>query len=611
MDSVIDELNNYVDCCATCDIFLCNACGFINKSLSHKIVGEEAYSMMDEEELKSYQTQVSHYHCEAQISKPALMKELKELVEKAEMTLCSDWLLKMLSKLYEIKAKVDNSDPLFKNCFKDTVNEAIQLVIARVDLIFLQNQISILNFLEMSEIEYDRDSCLSKLCPKKVIQYYEMNAKPLDGFVTRWDAGTYGADSQHVGENESGHLVPMEPEPTPKERKISAAKEMRNFLSDDTFVKLIESFLAKMGYKDVAGIDTDESGIEDLWKDLSLKYWFPFDGVYLSWENLQKELCDGVKRNVDDIIQMKRFLFSIIKSASGLSHYFFPDSTASIRAKEAAALLKLTSSGLSLEIDTYQELWPRAIAIARERKAAEKLDDKAYMDALYRAAYEEAVDYGSETEDSPITTIGNVRKELHHLALIILEALMLNHVDIDYAKLQEECGVTLSLDVKETDVFDELDWGPLDIEFYTNWKQSLLPHMEQVEMPDDDLPFIDNDLCQECSEESTEEHLVPTPTEPELTIPQGVEPYLESLSKGGYIDTDNRWIKAGHTNYHAGWAAKIIIKNVPGITYAMLSSLFNINNLAGYASKVNAEKKQGIKRTIEILFNRDNLSTTV
>lgn len=609
MDSVIDELNNYVDCCATCDIFLRNACGFINKSLSHKIVGEEAYSMMDEEGLKSYQTQVNHYHCEDQISKPALMKKLKELVEKAEIILCSDWLLKMLSKLYEIKAKVANSDPLFKDCFKDTVNEAISLVIARVDLIFLQNQISILDFLEMSEIEYDRDSCLSKLCPKKVIQYYEMNAKPLDGFVSRWDDDTYGAASQYVGENESGHLVPMEPEPTPKVRTISAAKEMRSFLSNNDLVELIEGFLAKMGYEDVTAIDTDESGIEEMWKDLSLKYCFPFDVVYLSWDDLKKELYDGVQRNKDDIIQMKRFLISIIKSASGLSHYFFPDITASIRAKEAAVLLKLTNSGRSLGIETYQDLWPRAIAIARERKTAEKLDDKAYMDALYRAAYEEAVDYGFETEDFPITTIGSVRGELHHLALIILEALMLNHVDIDYAQIQEECGVTLSLDITEEDVYDELNWGPDDIEFYSNWKLSL-HHMEKVENPEDDLPFFDKDSEQECGKETAEALPDPDQTKHEAIIPPGAKPYFESLSKGGYIDANNRWIKNGHTNYHAGWAAKIIIKNVPGTTYSMLSSLFNINNLAGYASKVTSENKEAIKRTIEILFNKDNLSTT-
>ena len=81
--------------------------------------------------------------------------------------------------------------------------------------------------------------------------------------------------------------------------------------------------------------------------------------------------------------------------------------------------------------------------------------------------------------------------------------------------------------------------------------------------------------------------------------------YLNALKSEGYVDDQYVWIKEGHTNYHAGWASKIIISQVCGSTYDVITEIIKIKGLADHASK--CQQKTDKKRAIEECFKKHGL----
>lgn len=87
------------------------------------------------------------------------------------------------------------------------------------------------------------------------------------------------------------------------------------------------------------------------------------------------------------------------------------------------------------------------------------------------------------------------------------------------------------------------------------------------------------------------------------------KPYLDALQKAGYLDRNYRWThKEGTTNYHAGWASKIIVHNCPGVTHQCLSQLIGVSSLSSYVTL--AKTKTTIVQQIANLFVADGLSAT-
>ena len=85
----------------------------------------------------------------------------------------------------------------------------------------------------------------------------------------------------------------------------------------------------------------------------------------------------------------------------------------------------------------------------------------------------------------------------------------------------------------------------------------------------------------------------------------GLLNYLNALKSEGYVDDQYVWIKEGHTNYHAGWASKIIISQVCGSTYDVITEIIKIKGLADHASK--CQQKTDKKRAIEECFKKHGL----
>ena len=87
-------------------------------------------------------------------------------------------------------------------------------------------------------------------------------------------------------------------------------------------------------------------------------------------------------------------------------------------------------------------------------------------------------------------------------------------------------------------------------------------------------------------------------------------PYLDALQKHGLLDKKYHWAqKEGTTNYHASWAAKIIVHNCPGATHQLIGQLIGVPSLGSYVSL--AKTKEPIKRLIEQLFIDEGLTVTL
>ncbi len=81
--------------------------------------------------------------------------------------------------------------------------------------------------------------------------------------------------------------------------------------------------------------------------------------------------------------------------------------------------------------------------------------------------------------------------------------------------------------------------------------------------------------------------------------------YLDALKEEGYLDDNYKWVKRGHTMYHAGIAAKIIIYTVKGVTYNDLTDIIGVTRLANYAS--DGKEKDSIVSTIKKCFTNRKL----
>lgn len=83
--------------------------------------------------------------------------------------------------------------------------------------------------------------------------------------------------------------------------------------------------------------------------------------------------------------------------------------------------------------------------------------------------------------------------------------------------------------------------------------------------------------------------------------------YLDALQDDGYLSPSYSWNNSGHTHYHAGWAAKIIISNVEGVHYDVISAIIGVKNLSDNASKCDKQGKTSKKNDIERCFSNHGL----
>lgn len=464
MDRVIEMLNKYVDTCATCSSFLMGYCGYLDESISREMAGEDEYYMMDEDARNVYITQLHHQPCDNQINEPTLLKNISDALNGAEVYLTEDWLVNCISKLYAVKTKVDGKDELFRSKFSGPVQNAIKAIIAKIDLDFLQDHIEIREFVEMAGLDYDRYTCLSKICPLPFIKRYEKKAKPLEEddepqlppFLLSDDQRPKPQDAhkEEPSKSQGGRPSKFHLE-IPK--RISAVDELILRFGGWNGSHPITALLIKAGYGNYVWGDMWEvEGVtQEEWSSLHSEEWDRYK--FTRYDELRDEMSAEIKKRIGDELELKKYICGLITPFDRYQYYghIMTDIKEIL---EARAFIDCFSEQYFLSSDDYIPLWKAMVGRVRETFDDNDFDEDKYLVALFKESDNMLKGTFSETE-SPEAVAFAERKELpEKFAGMIAGCLLENGAEKEYMDYQDMCGVDLVPNLTSSEVAIAMNW---------------------------------------------------------------------------------------------------------------------------------------------------------
>ena len=469
-------LNKYVDTCATCYSYIVGRCGYVNESINHRILGEDEFFMMDENERNAYSTQVDHQPCPEQINEPTLLKNVSDALNDVEIYLTEDWLVNCISKLYAIKTKVERKDELFRNKFSSPVHNAIETIVAKIDLDFLQDHIEIREFVEMAGLNYDRYTCLSKICPLPFIKRYEKKAKPLeedgkpqphpflalDGREPKSpDVHKDEPSKNQTGRQSKFHLEIPE--------KISAVDELILRFGGWDGSHPITALLIKAGYGNYVWGDMWEiEGVtQEEWSSSHSEEWDRYK--YTRYDELRDEMSAEIKKRIGDELELKKYICGLITPFDRYQYYGHIKTDIK-EILEAQAFIDYFSEQYFLSSDDYIPLWKAMVEKVRKSFDENDFDEDKYLTALFKGSNNMPRGTSSETENPEAVAFAD-RKELpEKFAGMIAGCLLENGAKKEYMDYQDMCGVDLVPNLTSADVAMAMNWTE-DLVFSYNPKR--------------------------------------------------------------------------------------------------------------------------------------------
>lgn len=456
MDKVIDELNQFLDTCATCPTHLQGRCLYIHGAIDRC----QAYDLEPDNVLTYSAQQIMAGHgpyqvqpsCDDQINVATLFSHIESDIDDAEVYLTKDWLMKLLSKLHAVKEKAWQNSRDYQQMFVPVILVAIEKILAKIDLLFLQNHINVGPLLEVSNFNYSRQEALKAYCPEGLVSLYLQEALPLEGVAS---PGRSSSDS-----GQAGRILPEEA-PSSKYPKYAAIKEFKLWLSDKRNQDLVERVLMDLGYEDVVGdfyLDEEEHLSEE--EEKEYEKWLKMD--FRRWDELKKNIEDSVCRNWDNEIVLQKYIRELLESCKGFARYYYPGDTASLREKEAAALLKLLET---VSFDSFEELegiWNKAREDAKQQIVDYRKHEKEYVDIVYRLALEEVLELGHVAPILMLKRAGHIRTSMSKLAMFIECALyrFLPWSTDCLLYYEDQFGISISEDISIFDIRDALEYPP-------------------------------------------------------------------------------------------------------------------------------------------------------
>ncbi len=464
MDRVIEMLNKYVDTCATCFSFITGRCGYVDESVNHRMVGEDEYFMMDEDERNAYSTQISHQPCQEQIIEPVLLKNIAECLNDADIYLTEDWLVTTISKLYAVKTKVEQKDDLFRNRFVGPIHNAIEAILAKIDMVFLQEHIEIREFVEMAGLDYDRYSCMSKICPLPFIKRYEKKAKPFadegEPQLPPVPELEYLDTKPSKGQNKSQEKANADlPQKYHLEipKNISAVDELILRFGGWDGSHPITALLIKAGYGQFVWGDMWEiEGIsQEQWADVHSEEWKRFE--YTRFDELREEMSAEIKKRVGDELELKKYICGLITPFDRYQYYghIMTDIREII---EARAFIDCFSEQFFRSSDEYIPIWKKMVEGMREKYPDEDFSEDDYLVALYKEA-DNMLKGSTPDSEHPEAVAYDIRRELpEKFAGMIAGCLLENGAKKEYMDYQDMCGVDLVPHLTSTEVAMAMNW---------------------------------------------------------------------------------------------------------------------------------------------------------
>lgn len=384
---------------------------------------------------------------------------------------------------------------------------------------------------------------------------------------------------------------------------ISALEEAKlRFAGQDAKAPLT-AFLVKAGYeKFVVCPHEDYSSMDhQAWAELHSEEWDRY--LFDRWDDLREEVSSAIKARVKDELELKKYVCSLITPFDYYGYYDrfrFEMNTFA----EPLDVIGYFIHSLHDSSDSFLKIWQEAVSALHEEDEREHYSFERYRERLCDFYNEKDKVPGGQTDSREWEAYENREDFPAKYCGLIAGCLLENGAPLEYMDYQDMCGVELVEQLETFDISRAMNWTD-DLVLSYNPKrvvrsESLWP--KDGEIKTKFFTFVPGGKKA-------------TPDAPEvapLTAPQvsgDLEKYLNALRDDGYVDASYHWVKRkGVTNYHAGWAAKIMIANVTGLVYDRVSEIIGIPRLWDHASKCQTQGKTDKQEAIEACFTSRGLS---
>lgn len=607
---IIDRISNYQDHCFGCPHYRQHECGFAFPDMQLAPAERMLVSIGGEVEpsrRRVFQTQCSGEPCEERPNSAVFLNSIEKALEDVPRA-DEDTVVIILRRLYRVINKYSSDEPLLTNTqIKKDVERAINLILSKLDYEALEDSVSIYRLLKAAGLGYTQSMGLFKFYPKEMaislmkhclVQnqdgYYESDGVydpgiedvtiKLDHFIGRdWLAVEQYMKQALPTIPESRVFISEE---TPVENALQ--KCLDTLTSTDTML-FLQAFDFCFGIHSQRPYTLIDSGSIDWFID---RYIEPKESYSLSYfDDVVNDLSEEIGQRKHSEHELTIYIAGLISRFDGISRMLYPAEETMIAAA-MPEVYRLVSQFENCPVKVY------AAMVSNVMKQIDKnLEPCSYefCDEFDRLLYEQT--YVPDSSANVLLAVQNIQSAIYDFECSLEAALLINGIKHDYHYYTERTGVKLMGSVSAENIAN-----------LTGLTQSTVAGL--IIDLNHDISLAGLDVKKILTERAPHASAQSKRNTPSFTDNVKLMQYLDALKDEGYLSEDYAWISIGHTNYHAGWAAKIIISNVEGVHYNDLTSIIGISGLSDHASKCRMQGKQSKIDEIEACFKRHGLAFT-
>ena len=578
----VEILQKYVSTCAACDNNRNSLCGFINASnRCDKEPSIADCEGMSHEEMDLLNTRIHGLPCNQQLSHCQLVNKIENELEDYSIAPSDHEIKIIISQCYKLVEKARRIDSSIEGVFDKSVRDAVNVILSYLDLRSLEAKRDINDLLLLYPYGYNREAGVYKYCLPLIVEDYLRSINSKDPYT--------GSVNQH-DENMDLQIS-----------KNSFQKEFLELFTGREATDYIDALLIMNDFS------------------FAMPYWESYDelGLFIccslescdlflfnKWDEFRKEISRTIKRFTDDHEKLKAYIASFLRPVSHIKNYFSPKNE-ELEYILAAKYLELLTYTRVDSIDIFSTIWKESLAEVKRCKAKRHMTQRDFVDHVSLLVEQKSEPYIAENGCRESWGLFNLRLMLSKLVYTIEGCLLENNIEYDILDFQEELKLHIVDRVTDFQIAMAMEWSLRTFCYYQCTAGHKIEEASKEEIYKElhsGNIFIQKDLNAiytvgaDDSNNNISNIVVENDVNDQSPIKQNIQniasnyeidvngetsstledlrsiypmffEYLGALQLGGFLDDKYEWIKKGHTNYHAGWAAKIIISHVHGMTY--------------------------------------------
>lgn len=439
---------------------------------------------------------------------------------------------------------------------------------------------------------------------------------------------------------------PVEDESTPI--KGDALEQFKAKYGEDQAGTYLEALIAMMGYYP----DMTFRKLKEPWDWCKETYSKPYD-FKLPYEQeapLIDLIFEKIKAVKDDETELEALLFSLISPFEKTCQHLMPRTDDNMRTNGAIAL-RVYSIDDSRSLEEFKKKLELALEETKNISKDQHLSHIEYMWVLNYALREKKgiLPFGIGNQD--IVKVDDIAEELHFYATIIEAALLRYGIKRDIFSYMRASNIFLTDFVDESEIGAVMDMNDdqvstlvsryrhslsatsedvfsVALEYYeptreidtssvttSEFKQHIRDLVDSIGSevvlaevkPENEPALAEEQNLKDGVNDSSDSSIAALNSA--IVITDELKEYLEAFRKEGYLNHNYHWIRVkGHTTYHAGWMAKIIISNVEDVTYGRIEDIIKQKGLTDAASKCVTQCKVTKQAEVEAVCAKYGLS---